>query len=388
MERWSSHHYLREAADRNIDPSILRSAVAVGKEIVGRNRDIQPVFTLNHLATVCDVEYALLRQYVSRSSDPYRSFRVRKLPGPDGERRHRIICIPSPPLMKVQRWIAVNILAHATVSEASVAYSPGSKLIKAAEPHCRSRWLIKLDISRFFESIPETAVYRVFRSLGFQPLVSFEMARLCTRLYPGPLFNVQKWKGSGKGVWESPYKIQAYNHPWQGHLPQGAPSSPMLANLACRGLDERLSALAMQEQLQYTRYADDLTFSSRDPNFSRVRAAAFVGDVYEQLARDQFSPNKGKTSVVPPGGRKVVLGLLVDGPRPRLTREFKARLRQHIHYLRREDVGPVRHAAARGFTSIVGMRHHILGLIGYAGQVEPSYAAARRAEFESIKWPI
>ena len=72
------------------------------------------------------------------------------------------------------------------------------------------------------------------------------------------------------------------------------------------------------------------------------------------MGRVGLSPNVTKTRVLPPGARKVVLGLLVDGQEPHLTREFRARLRQHIYYLLHPDIGPVRHAAKRGFISVRG----------------------------------
>lgn len=385
MERWSSRQYKQAAIERGIDPAIVEKATAIGLDIVRRNRNVQPVFTLRHLAELAAVDYSLLRNYVSRGADPYEAFRLKKRPAANGDSRYRIICIPHPPLMKVQRWITQNVLKHGDVHEASVAFAPDSTLIKATQPHCGAQWLIKLDIKRFFESIPERIIYRVFREFGFQALVAFEMTRLCTRLYPEPpIYDTRKWSSAGI----SGYKIRAYEQAWQGHLPQGAPTSPMLANLACLKLDELLAELADNEGMQYTRYADDLTFSSRSKELGRDRATNVVGKVFKHLVHLGFSPNRSKTSIVPPGGRKIVLGLLVDGEMPRLSREFKATLRQHIHYLTLDGCGPVKHAQERGFVSVVGLRNHVLGLIGFASQIEPNYARARRKEFEQVQWPI
>ena len=142
MNRWSPRRYESNAA--NVDPVVLTNALAIGRRIISRNRDVQPVFTLKHLAILADVDYGLLRQFVTRSAKPYETFRIRKRPGPDGKQRTRRICVPTPNLMKVQRWIAKNILGQATPHCASVAFAPDSKLYKAAEPHCGARWLVKL----------------------------------------------------------------------------------------------------------------------------------------------------------------------------------------------------------------------------------------------------
>jgi RNA-directed DNA polymerase len=383
MDRWSPQQFLRDAKDA--EPQLLPHMLAIGKRIVGLNRDVQPVFTLKHLAVLSEVEYGFLRQTIARRTDSYTSFRIQKRPGPDGERRYRTICVPSPALMRVQRWIVRNVLLHVPAHDASVAFSKGDKLYKAVEPHCAAKWLIKLDIRSFFESISEASVYRVFESLGFQPLISFEMARLCTRASEETVHRSDIWLNNN---WNRRHVIPHYTRAWQGHLPQGAPTSPMLANLACRDLDERLTSISEEFSMQYTRYADDMTFSSPDHEFGRKRASEFVGKAREQLALQGLQPNWTKTSVTSPGGRKVVLGLGVEEESPRLPKQFKGLIRQHLHYMLREDVGVARHAAVRGFTSITGLRHHLEGLLGFAGQIEPEYAARQRATFQRVQWPL
>jgi hypothetical protein len=84
--------------------------------------------------------------------------------------------------MSLQRWMNENILQHAALHEASVAFSNGDTIREAAAAHCECEWLIKVDIRNFFESITEAQVFRVFESIGYQPLIAFEMARLCTRV--------------------------------------------------------------------------------------------------------------------------------------------------------------------------------------------------------------
>jgi RNA-directed DNA polymerase len=331
-----------------------------------------------------------MREIVARSGgDGYRVFTIKKRPSRQGERRFRIICAPELALLRVQRWIALNILNNGTtlLHSASTAFAPGSKLKEAVESHCACRWLIKLDIKNFFESISEIGAYRVFRQLGYQPLISFEMARICSRLGSFTLTRRlhARWRARPKDR-----TIEAYTNRRVGHLPQGAPTSPMLANLVVRALDAELTALASQFELNYTRYADDLTFSTQDEDgtFNRGRAGDFIRQAYRVIGRHGLSPNFTKTSVVPPGGRKIVLGLLVDSDTPRLTREFKASLRMHLHFLLRSDVGPAKHAHARGFAAVAGLRNHLRGLVAYAAQIEPDYAAAAAADLAAVEWPV
>ena len=222
------------------------------------------------------------------------------------------------------------------VHAASHAFIKGSSIKKCAARHCGAKWLIKIDIKDFFGSISEIQVYRVFRSVGYQPLVAFELARLCT-ITPGerslrnylPHWHVRKPN----------FKIPTYQRKLLGYLPQGAPTSPNLANLIMLDRDEKLTALARDFGLNYTRYSDDLCFSSRKKNFGRNQAEQIIPEVYAILNKAGYRPNLRKTKIVPPGAKKVVLGLNIDGPRPMLPKETKDRIRQHLYYL--EQFGPV-----------------------------------------------
>ncbi|MFT8989453.1 MAG: reverse transcriptase family protein [Gluconobacter albidus] len=353
---------------------------------------LPPIFSLRHLADLTGNDYVKLRSIVRRDDpEPYKLFRLRKKPSFDGDHRFRVIAIPQPSLMKTQRWIAQQILAHTRPHAAAVAYVKHGRLKDAAAVHCQSKWLIKLDITNFFESIDERSVYEVFKDLGYQRLVAFEMARICSRLGKyTPARSGPRWHSSST-QWQ---KIKAYQvdrpaaaWPTVGHLPQGAPTSPMLANLATRELDAELDHLASKHGLRFTRYADDITFSTRGRIMSSG-AGQIVREVYTILNGHGFSPNRTKTKISAPGTRKVVLGLLVDGPEPCLTREFRANMRRHLYYLLREDVGPVNHAKARGFISTIGLRNHLLGLIGFARQIDEAYGIRCREEFDLVNWPI
>ena len=216
-------------------------------------------------------------------------------------------------------------------------------------------------------------------SIGYQPLVAFELARLCTRLGT-------RWTHSSHPRYQSRRQwtaISTYSDPLMGQLPQGAPTSPRIANLAARGLDEALTNIAASYSLRYSRYADDMTFSTGE-RLDRGIIQPLIGAVYKAIATNGFSPNKAKTTISPPGARKLVLGLLVDRETPRLTREFKARLRQHLYYL--HHAGPAAHAAHQGGATVFGVRRHVLGLIQHARQIERTYGDRRLTEFKMIAW--
>ena len=159
----------------------------------------------------------------------------------------------------------------------------------------------------------------------------------------------------------------------------------MLSNLVMKRIDEEIFLAAKEAELTYTRYSDDLTFSTRQKDITRPQARAFIHSMEKILSPAGFRPQHRKTAIVPPGSRKIVLGLSVDGDQPRLRREFKDKLRHHLYYL--ERFGPIEHARVRNFHTLWGMKCHLRGLIDYANMVEPQYAKALLKRFEDLDWP-
>lgn len=386
MTDWKPQHYRRAPGANTVPRAVMAAAVATGQKTVAVHPSLPPIFTLRHLAYLTQVPYQHLRDYVSREIEDYKVFRVRKRTRPGRPASFRVICVPPPDLAVVQRWIARHVLTKGIPHHASTAFAPNCRLIEAAQPHCASRWMIKVDVQRFFESISEVDCYRAFRNLGYQPLVSLELSRLCTRV--GPLNGMRRSK---KWFRTSPLeksKIGTYATWRLGHLPQGAATSPMLANLAMKDVDTLMVALADRYRLTYTRYADDLTFSTAERTFDREAARKAIGEVYAVLRRFGLNPNLAKTVVASPRSRKIVLGLQVDQSEPKLSRAFKMKMRMHLHYLECDDIGPLKHAERRGFSAITGMRNHLMGLAAYASQIEPVYGKGIKERLERVKWPV
>src|ERR1700720_1289863 len=127
MAAWRPQLFQHRGRVRGVNQNLLDHAIAIGRGITAVNPTLPPIFTLKHLAWLTDVDYGLLRAIVTRSlENPYRVFRIRKRPSHIGENRFRIICVPDPALMQVQRWIAQNVLAKGSPHAASVAYAPGN----------------------------------------------------------------------------------------------------------------------------------------------------------------------------------------------------------------------------------------------------------------------
>ena len=186
----------------------------------------------------------------------------------------------------------------------SFAYHPGAVRVLAAEEHCGCAWLLKVDIEDFFHTITEGRISALFFQLGYPRLWAFELARLTTMLIASPTLARQPARR-----WPA---IPYYYSLWEGVLPQGAATSPMLSNLVMRNLDNRLLALSAQYGMRYTRYSDDLAFSCGTRR-DRAHVERFKRLVLAELSREGFRPNLRKTVIRGPGTRRIVLGMLVNG---------------------------------------------------------------------------
>ncbi|ELA7316197.1 RNA-directed DNA polymerase [Vibrio alginolyticus] len=384
MKIWRPQLYHKLGIQNNLASQTLNSAIEVGNQIKKTKLDIPIIFSINHLAKLSGVNTAQLLRFTCRSQeDRYTVFPIRKRTS----KRKRYICVPPEPLLRVQKYINQEILHKIPVHHASMAFAKNNCIVDVAAMHCGSKWLIKLDVRDFFENISEVAVYKVFRGLGYPALLSFQLSRLCTRIVP---YQHIHGMNNDKSRWKSPksYSIKPFNSKVIGSLPQGAPTSPMLSNLVCRTLDEAILSIAQDYGLYYTRYADDIALSTADSCFTRSKCQQIIRKVNQVIWNHSLSPNRSKVKVIPPGGRKTILGLLVNGTTPKLQKEFKSNLLNHLYYCNHKNIGPVLHAKHKGFDSVIGFKRHISGLVNYACQVESDFGERVKREFNTIVWPI
>ncbi|WP_372445002.1 reverse transcriptase family protein [Microbispora corallina] len=371
MNADSPHLYRLRGAIQGRDQYTLRAAIQQAARVEARG--LAAVLTLRHLAHRTGAPYTYLREIVSRRRDAYHVFQIRRRSG----RTPRVISSPDPTLMHVQRWMLAHILNHAPVHPAAYAYRRRLSISHCAARHLGANWLIKLDLHNFFHSIDERQVYAVFLRLGYASLPSFEMARLCTRQATPEFPNLGRFQ-------PRPHReriISDYTTTMLGYLPQGAPTSGALANIVAEPIDERLNAIADEHDLVYTRYADDITFSGLSP-FDRRHAARIVRLARTAVHTTGFEVHDRKTHIVPPGARRIVLGLLVDGERLRLPRDTRARIDAHIYGA--ERFGLANHQTTRGFASLLGLIRYVDGLLAFAHDIDSQWASPRWQRWREV----
>ncbi len=377
MEVWSAHH-LSQAATPVLGKPAADHLSLYAQRLMRKNLPV--IFTLRHLARITGVEYRVLRATVERrrESANYRMFAVKKR---SGGRRH--IHAVTDDLFKVQQFINLELLQNLKPHPASYAFHAEGGIRKCASMHCGARWLFQYDLENFFHALSERNAYRVFMSVGYRPLLAFELARLCTTTRLPMHLKHHLWP---KHAQRKQYHFYTDPSGATGVLPQGAPTSPMLSNLAALSLDEQLTAFADRHGFTYTRYADDLTFSAGGELPERMS----IGDIHRAVAgiirKSGFIENVKKTRVAGPGSKKVVLGLLVDGSAPRLSKEAYKRIDRHLHALKKYGLAAV--AAHENFDSAIGFYNHLAGLVAYVKDVDSVRWREFHEQFSQIPCPM
>ncbi|HIF9399213.1 TPA: retron St85 family RNA-directed DNA polymerase [Photobacterium damselae] len=221
-------------------------------------------------------------------------YRVYKTPKKSGGFRE--IAQPCRELKAVQSWILRNILDKLNCSPYSKGFEKGRSILNNAQPHIGASYLLSIDLENFFPSIKSFKVYGVFRSIGYNKEMCKLLTNLCT---------------------------------YHDYLPQGAPSSPKLANLTCSRLDDRIHGYAGPKGITYTRYADDITLSANTA-IKIEKAKAFIGTIIHD---EGLKVNKSKTKICGTKRQKKVTGLVLSGNNVGVGQKKYRELRSALHHI-------------------------------------------------------
>ncbi|GAA4685719.1 hypothetical protein GCM10023226_24210 [Nocardioides nanhaiensis] len=286
----------------------------------------------------------------------------------------RVLEAPKRRLKTLQRQLLDDVASLIPPHPAARGFRPGGSVRSYAEPHAGRPVVIRLDLEAFFGSITVSRLYGIWRSAGYPEPVAHRLAGLVTSTLPR----------SGWRAVPRPADDRLLDAHWRlgrrlaaPHLPQGAPTSPAMANLAAFRLDVRLTALAESWGGRYTRYADDLAFSG-DRGWGSGTSRLL--DVVEEIVRGEgFRLNARKTGVMPRAGRQTLGGLVVN-QRPRVSRAEVDVLRAILHNCRRH--GP----SSQNRADVPAFEHHLRGRIAWVAQHDATRGARLLADHAAIDW--
>ena len=356
--------YLTAAKDKKHSDEFIFETLSYADGLDSKGLPV--IFDQQHLSYLLCMEHRNLRQLVKSASSYYKYFAIKKRRG--GLRR---IMSPYSELRDVQTWIKENILDKIELPNCVKAFVKGRNIMENAKMHEGRKYILKVDITNFFESIGVRQVSVAFRKMGYDRSVAAWLANLCTA-------KIEDYKYEQL---EDQEEIQKFfndlYHKSEPFLVQGAPTSPGLANIICNRMDKRMMGLANKHGFTYSRYADDMTFSADKKD--RLPKVSMIRKIVET---EGFHLNEEKIELLHEGNRQIVTGLLVDN-HVRVPGRYKKDIKRHIHFCLKYGGREHFHRIAPG--KAFG-KEWLAGRIRYIHSVEPETAKKLWAEFERIDW--
>jgi hypothetical protein len=285
---------------------------------------------------------------------------------------YRLVEAPKARLKAIQRKVLHEILAALPPHEAAHGFRRGRSILSYASPHCGQVMVLRMDLRDFFPSVHYGRVYRLFRSVGYPVEVARLLGGLCTHITPADVLESMPAPAPYSPPPTPPVRLR------ERHLPQGAPTSPALANLCAYHLDCRLAALAQSLGARYTRYADDLAFSG---SAELARAARrFHVQVATIALEEGFEVNTRKTRFMRRALRQQLSGVVVND-RPNVQRDAYDRLKAILHNC--VKLGP----ASQNLGGVSDFRAHLTGRVAHVAHVSPARGQKLAAWLDRIVWP-
>lgn len=335
---------------------------------------VPPIVTEGDLADWLDLDissllwFSDLRNWERKTkAESLRNYRRRWIFKQNGA---RLLEAPKPRLKGLQRKILTDLLSHIPAHEAAHGFRRGRSTVTFAEPHCRKAMVIRLDLRDFFTSVSRARVAAIFRTAGYPERVASLLAGLCCTVTPSEVFAARP---GGPLDWPERKALEI------PHLPQGAPTSPALANLCAFRLDTRLAGLAESAGADYTRYADDLTFSG-GPDFAR-KAHRFHITAAAIALEEGFAVNHRKTRIMSRALAQRTAGLVVNERVAIPRRKFET-LKAILHNCAKH--GP----ASQNRDRHADFRAHLAGCLAQIQSTDPRRAARLEPLWERIRWGV
>ncbi len=287
----------------------------------------------------------------------------------------RLIETPKPRLKKLQRRILAAILDQVPSHPAAHGFVKGRSIQTFAAPHAGRRVVLRMDLENFFPTFPGARVQSFFRTIGYPETVADLLGGIATNCVPRAAWREMiKQSGFALDPQELWHVRAMYARP---HLPQGAPTSPSLANLCSYRLDCRLNGLAQSAGAVYTRYADDLAFSGGE-KFERG-ASRFATQVAVILMEEGFSVHHRKTRIMRQSVRQHLAGLVTN-------QRLNVR-RSDFDLLKAILTNCFRHGPeSQNREAHPHFREHLAGRISFMESIHGEKGRRLRAIFDQIAW--
>ena len=284
MDRTEIAQHVRQMKTKENLLSLLNLIKKAELEEIGLQDQFHP-FTMKHINYYCNPNNAFHR---------YRQFKIKKKSG-----GFRQITAPrNKSFMMLLSAVNEMLKSVYSPSEYAMGFTEGRSVVHNANIHKGQNYVFNIDLKDFFPSIEQARVWKRLQlePFNFDKEIASLIAGMCSVRQDRDIIDETK--------------EHEYAKKYKYVLPQGAPTSPIITNMICDTLDRRLAGLAKRFGLQYSRYADDITFSSMH-NVYQVN-----GEFRKELSRiitgQGFTINEAKTRLQKKGARQEVTGIIVS----------------------------------------------------------------------------
>lgn len=292
-----------------------------------KNKGMPVILNSYHFSNIVGIRWNDIKYIIDSIEKQYHIFFVSK----KYSSSKRVISAPNEKIKFLQNWIKENILEKVNISGAAYGFVNNKNIIENAKLHLNQEMVLNIDLKDFFPSIGVRRIYYVYNKLcGYNKNISYILT-----------------------------KISVY----KGELPQGSPISPILSNIVTYKLDKRLKSLAIKNNINYSRYADDMTFSGQSNKVNDH----FYSIVKKIIEEEGFAINTEKVRFAGKGRRQEVTGLVVNGQTVAVSKNYLREIRQELYYIKK--FGLENHREKREFNNLF-YRDHLKGKIMFVRMVD------------------
>ncbi len=245
----------------------------------------------------------------------YIQFSVKKKSG-----KERIISAPNNGLKEIQKCLNLVFQTLHETNPFAFGFVPGRSIVDNANVHARSIYVYNIDLKDFFPSIDQARVWGRLKKPPFNLNEDKDRLDLANIIASLCCHEMEVERKDAKGQFIITTKKV---------LPQGAPTSPTLSNIICERLDIRLNGAAKRFGLKYSRYADDISFSSQHNVFQKN--SDFLQEINRIISEQNFDVQESKTRLQKQGYRQEVTGLTVN-VKPNVNKRYISELRMWVYY--------------------------------------------------------
>lgn len=360
---FSQDNFTRLALEQGHSQSYIDDCIAYAKNL--EQKGLPVIFSTSHLSQILNVTD--LGLIIRNRNAYYKFYQIKKNNG----KGFRQIVSPYSNLKFIQNFINNEILSKVEVHNCANGFVSKKSILHNAIPHKNAKALLNIDLLKFFDSIPEKRVFGIFKSLGYAKNLSVDLAKLTTVTLPDDYLNSFSEKES------KAYKRLIKDG--ESVLPQGAPTSPTLSNLVLYRTDKRLSALAKKLNVNYTRYADDITFSGDFENLPKLKLISHI------IKDESFNINWDKVGIYKKGRKQLVTGLTISND-VHIHQTFKKVVKKHIYCCIK--FGVEEHLKFLKLEKIGFYKEWLFGKINFIKSIEPKVGQELTNSFNRIIWPI